>query len=244
MTGGECLSVNGLLCYLSTARHSYTEKALTAVCLSFYSPEKISEAKGLLFVSTNESATRRRGEGKAKADLQDIIAAFRKLDEKNVTIPKFVADSYKVMPPASGFEVLADHLVSFISEFALLKEELKELRAAKEGSEKWTEIGEELRDIKCMLKMQHPTCTVNGSSPSKTPVLFSKCVEQRLEEKSTSTTRFTPNLPNGPVNLDKSSTKQKLSGVDQTCPANRLPDGEGKEKVPEIKSSEGRRNSH
>ena len=75
-------------------------------------------------------------------------------------------------------------------------------------------------------------------------MLFSKCVEQGLEVKSTSATCFTPNLPKGPVNLAKSSTKQKLLGVDKTCPANRLPDGEDKEKVPEIKSSEGRRNSH
>ena len=129
------LNINGLLCYISTAKHSYPEKAFVSVCLSFFITEKISEANELLFPFTNESITWRRGEGKSKAELQDIIAIFRKFDE-DVTTPSLVADSCKSMPPASCFEVLAEQIVYFISEIALLKDEVRELRVSKEGKRK------------------------------------------------------------------------------------------------------------
>ena len=101
-----------------------------------------------------EEVTRRRGEGKTKADIGDILALLRKLDEGNAHLPTFVADSCGSMPPSSGFEVLAEHMVTFISEIALLKEEIRELRAAKTSDGKFIEVKEELRDIKLGLERQ------------------------------------------------------------------------------------------
>ena len=155
--------------------HIYTEKALTSVCLSFYNAEKISEAKELLFSTTKEEVTRRRGDGKTMADIGDILALLRKLDEGNVHLPTFVADSCRSMPPSSGFEVLAEHMVTFISEIALLKEEIRDLRAAKTSDGKFIEIKEELRDIKLSLERQILQTAICPHTEAPRP--YSECVE-------------------------------------------------------------------
>ena len=66
--------INGVLCYLSSARHRLTDQAIVTVCLSFYNGEKISEAKEFLFKLTRETITRRRGEGKVTFILENVIA--------------------------------------------------------------------------------------------------------------------------------------------------------------------------
>ena len=98
--------INGVLCYLSSARHTLTDQAVITVCLSFYNGEKISEAKEILFKITKDSIIRWRDESKARADLQDIITLMGKIDEENHDVPQFLADSFCSMPPASGFEAI------------------------------------------------------------------------------------------------------------------------------------------
>ena len=117
----EDIVINGLLCFISSARYCYAEKDLITVCLTFYNGEKISEAKELLVLSAKEAATRIRGVGKTRAELKDIVDIFRRFDEKDSSLPTFVADCYKSMPPSSGYEVLADHMVTFLSEIAQLR---------------------------------------------------------------------------------------------------------------------------
>jgi hypothetical protein len=74
-----------------------------------------------LFSFRDESPTRRKGDGKIKANLIDIIDLFHKLDEAKVCRPKFLSDSYAGMPPVSGFEVIADHIGDLMTEIASLK---------------------------------------------------------------------------------------------------------------------------
>ena len=131
--------VNGALCFISSARHSYTEQALHAVCLGFYSSEKVTEARDLLFSLMGETVAYRRGKGKQKAELGDILDLLSKMDEESIPIPKCVADNHKDMPPSSGFEVLSEHMLTFLVEIEDLKEEIKSLKEQRRGHETMAE---------------------------------------------------------------------------------------------------------
>ena len=138
------LVVNNVLCYLSTARHSQTEQSMIAACQSFYKYEDILDAKETLYGFGEETITKRRGDAKARMDITDMIAVLQTYDEKKVTIPTIVCDGYNKMPPASGFEILAEHIVGLMEEMHSLKEEISKLNAARSSEE----IKEELSDIK------------------------------------------------------------------------------------------------
>ena len=115
----------------------------------FYSYDKIKEAKKVFFTVLNETAIIRRGDGKCKADLNDILNRFREADERKESLPMFVADGYSTMPPASGYEVLAEHLIHLMEEISGLKEQVKLLTDLKVGSlhENMTDMKKDLHDI-------------------------------------------------------------------------------------------------
>ena len=82
---GGNLIVNGLLCYLESARQSYDDEMIIVVCLYFYNSKKIAESKELLFSSVEEEFVR-RGDGKPKSDLVDMLNLLRKCDEENLRL--------------------------------------------------------------------------------------------------------------------------------------------------------------
>ena len=86
--------INGVLCFVSTARESYNEQSIISMCVSFFNSDKIFEAKKYLFTLTKETPTIKRGDGKFKADINDIIQQLKKNEEKSVAMPKFLADSF------------------------------------------------------------------------------------------------------------------------------------------------------
>ena len=86
---------NGVLCYIASARRTLSDQAMISICQAFYSHEKIFEAKELLYNFTDDNIVKRRGDGRAKADLTDIITLFEKLEENNVQLPKFLADDFR-----------------------------------------------------------------------------------------------------------------------------------------------------
>ena len=145
--------INGLLCYVSTARNSYSEQDLLSICQGFYQHEKIVEAKKILFNFSGGSITHRRGDSKVKSDMTDILMQFKNADENNIPLPSFVADSYDGMPPASGFEVLAGHLIHLMEEMAELKEQIGVLNEAQKNNRHTdvVDIKEDVHDIKGML---------------------------------------------------------------------------------------------
>ena len=173
--------INGVLCYLSSARHRLTDQAIVTACLSFYNGEKISEAKELLFKLTRERITRRKGEGKFKADLADMLELLRKLDEKDEELPKFLADCFSTMPPSSGFETNAEHIINLTTEISVLKSEIENLKKCElPSADSLTDIKEDIYDIKNILLQQstlnkpcHPTVSRNIDA---TPMLFSDVV--------------------------------------------------------------------
>ena len=123
--------VNNVLCFVGSARHSYADKNTVSICEAFYSYEEIFTAKEILFSLCSEHCTRRRGDNRVSADLNDMLSQLRKADENSLDLPKFLCDSHSKMPPSSGFEVLSEHLVKLISELGNLKAEVSELKKLK-----------------------------------------------------------------------------------------------------------------
>ena len=150
--------IDGVLCFISSARQSYTEAALTSLCLSFYSSEKITAAKKVLFSLSNEPTVTRKGNGKARSDLTDILTLFNKNEQSGVHLPKFLADSFDAMPPVSGYEILAEHIVDLLEQVGDLKEKIKTLNEAAVAlkSTDAIDIREELHDIKTILTSRPP----------------------------------------------------------------------------------------
>ena len=143
--------INGLLCFVSTARHSHTETALTSICLSFYNSEK--HGLQLAYRLANETYVARRGDGRLKSDLMDILALFNKCELNNVQLPKFLADGFDTMPPMSGYEILAEHIVDLVTQVSELKQQVKTLNesALDIKATNVAEVKEDLHDIKTIL---------------------------------------------------------------------------------------------
>ena len=85
------------------------------------------------------------------------------LDDDGITAPKFVADNFNSMPPLSGFEVIASHMVDLMSEIEAVKIEIINLKEAQTGGAFGfkTDVREELYDIKNMIRN---TCDRDRSS--------------------------------------------------------------------------------
>ena len=159
--------INGVLCYIASARLTLSDQAMISICQAFYSHEKIFEAKELLYNFTDDNIVKRRGDGRVKADLTDIITLFRKLEENNVQLPKFLADDFRSIPPVSGYEVIAEHIIDLMSEMARLREEIESLKKGCDHSSSadgFVDIKEDIYDIKNILLQK-------SIAPSPSPVL-------------------------------------------------------------------------
>ena len=99
--------INNVLCYMSTARHSMRSDDIIRACLVFYKEDDIIKGKDLLYEIAGEISIRRRNENRKFNELQDILDLFKKCDDNDKKIPKFVADTYNGMPPSSGFDIAA-----------------------------------------------------------------------------------------------------------------------------------------
>ena len=119
--------INSLLCYVSSARDFLPNDQILQCGLVFYDSNVIKDSKDFLFDLIDEKPIRRRGENCKKAEFQDILDMFVKIEENDIPLPKFVCDSFKSMPPSSGYELVGSMLNSLFDEIALLREEIKVL---------------------------------------------------------------------------------------------------------------------
>ena len=122
------LVISNILCYISTARHSQRVDDIVRICYVFYRPDDISKGKDLLCDLCSELSKRRRGENRIIQELQDIFDLFGKAEDKEMKLPTFVADAYNGLPPSSGFELVADHIVNLNKEIVSLRKEIEALR--------------------------------------------------------------------------------------------------------------------
>ena len=123
------ITINNVLCYISSARHSLRCDDIIRTCLVFYENDDIVKAKDMLFEMVGEKPKRRRFENRMMHELQDIIDMLKRCDdEESLILPRFVADSFSGMPPSSGFEIVAQAMQSLIQEISDLKKEIVHLK--------------------------------------------------------------------------------------------------------------------
>ena len=126
--------ISNVLCFISTSRHIMNENSILASCLSFYNGDSIFKAKEILCSCIGETIVRRQGANKVKSNIEDILLMMKTCDDAEKELPKFLCDGYAQMPPGSGFEVLAEHIIGLVTEVAAMKEELKALKSQPRGS--------------------------------------------------------------------------------------------------------------
>ena len=83
----------------------------------------------------------------------DIMEVFKRIDQQGGSLPKFLSDSHADMPPASGFEIISEHLLELINEVASLKEKLLQMNPCDSSrtSNHLTDVKEYIKDIKLLL---------------------------------------------------------------------------------------------
>lgn len=121
--------INEILSFVCNKIDVLDEDSLCRICVSSFSEEDITTAKSLLFdsVPTTKRKIQRKRDGKAKRDIDDIICLLKETDPER--IPIFVSRDLQKLPP-----VLFDHLdcTKLLKELQLMKNEIKELKEAKE----------------------------------------------------------------------------------------------------------------
>lgn len=179
--------IDNILCYVSSSRHFHSDQTIISVCSAFFSAEKIAASKEVLCKHSKENIPRRRGENKVRSDLSDMISLFRKFDEDNMELPKFLCDSCSSMPPSSGFELIAEHIVGLVTEIGDLKSEISDLKAAGLGiaNNSLESVKEDIKNIKQILN-KNPEPSKSITRGKKVPFSFADAVLP----KSTSETLF------------------------------------------------------
>ena len=144
--------VNDILCYMSTARHSFSEEEILTIVYSYYAHEGISSAKTLLVQVTNINSIKRRGDNKVKLEISDILRLFEEADKKKLQLPKFLADKYDAFPPINGFSLASRNIAALLDRIDELTKELEEFRITKnpmlDSFGQQADILSELGDIK------------------------------------------------------------------------------------------------
>ena len=133
------ICLDSLLCYVSTARHSLKYDEIIRICVAFYKETDIIKSKDLLCDLIGQKGKRRRNENRLMNEMKDIVDMLTYSDDNNISLPKFVVDSYNGLPPTSGFEVVANYILQLNEELINLRKEVTELKEFRrsEDTRKW-----------------------------------------------------------------------------------------------------------
>lgn len=122
------MEINDLLCYVTTALDVVNNDTIIMTCVAFYGAARIKKAKQRIFNILEEEIKWRRGDDRIKGDMQDILDLISSSKDQGKVLPKFVAETYNSLPPASGFEVIGGELINLIDEVSKLREEINYLK--------------------------------------------------------------------------------------------------------------------
>ena len=145
----ECI-IDSFLCFISSAVHSYTKEQIVQLCLRFYSEDDVKKSKKIICELLKVDPKWRRSGDKKRLEMLDVVELVETV-LKEEGIPKFVADSYYAFPTLSGFENIANDLMSLKVEISELKnnfEEEKKKKASPACSEDVMIVKEEIVEIK------------------------------------------------------------------------------------------------
>ena len=140
--------INNVLCYISSARHSLPEDNIIIVVKSFYSFDKIKEAKDVIHDLCQIKGKRRKADDKISSEIKDILTALKNRDNA-ITLPRFVVDQHDGLPPNSGFLAVARNMETLMTSNESLMLEIQQLQKTVVMLSKTTNsLNEEVRDSK------------------------------------------------------------------------------------------------
>ena len=70
------------------------------------------------------------------------------------------------MPPAAGFEDIAEHIMSLMTEVSSLKTQIRSLKSVNHVNS-FMEIKAELRDIKLMMNQNHSNANISSKNVAR-----------------------------------------------------------------------------
>ena len=123
------ITINSLLCFISSAKNDYANEVLFDLVHSFYSEDDIIIAKDLLAEILNKNVTVRKNPGRKKRCLEDVFEMFEEFLTKNRRII-FASDSYKKMPPL-GLEFISPLLCNLMEEITTINNILPKINDIK-----------------------------------------------------------------------------------------------------------------
>jgi len=147
---------NDILCYLSTARNSLTKEVIVLNAAAFYRPEKILQAKEIIYnVFCEKIVVRKKSANQpypTTIDLSDILSLMEKHDGSNC--PRFLASNFDSLPP-NGFEHMAAIISSLRDELYALRSEVCQLKENNDRDQRSMEdvycIKQDIADIKVFI---------------------------------------------------------------------------------------------
>lgn len=170
--------IDDVLCFILTSEASLPKDDIITTAVGFYSEDKIRRAKEVFFGICKEKNIKRKPcashPNPSVADVEDILATHEIMIGKKFLFPRFLAEKYSSLPPASGFLPVATMLCSMREELIAVKEEIRVLRENNSRDLKTFEdvqsVKQDISDIKILLQ--------NTSAEKVQPQLYSSVVTQ------------------------------------------------------------------
>lgn len=171
--------IDNVLCFMTTARKAEKASDIITVIKTFYANDAIKNAKKVLCEVAGENLSYRNKTVKCSepiaSDIEDMLDIIVKLEVNGgSTLPKFVAEDYKSLPPSGGFIALAEAINNMQKQITELTHEITALSEARQKDIKCFEdtmsIKEDINDIKIALNVVLVS-TENGNdegNPSST----------------------------------------------------------------------------
>lgn len=123
MTNQCNLIISELLCFVQCKLDVMDEVSLLQICESSFSDKEVDEARDILVQSSN-LRTARKGDGKKKRVLQDILRVLKETDPGQ--LPVYVAKDLHRLPP-----VTFDHIdaTTLLKDILLLKQDVNKIKS-------------------------------------------------------------------------------------------------------------------
>ena len=136
----ENVVVNDLLCFVSTARISFTADNIVLNVVGFYKDEDIKKAKATLYQICKETPVIRKQcasqPNPSGSHTKDIIQLFDEAEREETDLPKLLASGCMSLPPSTGFESYTSVVCSLRDELYALRLEVTEIRKTIEKDSK------------------------------------------------------------------------------------------------------------
>src|SRR3989442_14879502 len=107
--------INELLCFIRNNFGKHPRNDLINLCAEFYCEAEIESSKALICEIAETSTTKpeielkkianRKGEGKSKRDLEDILSIYNALDSKKCILPTFAATDTTRIPSLKDLDM-------------------------------------------------------------------------------------------------------------------------------------------